>query len=68
MALFTAELDELVSNIEALSFTVDNISRSFTTTPLFSPMLSAEVAGKKRLIWKGEKEFSKQQLRYLSGV
>ena len=49
MSLFTTELDELISNIEGMSFLVENINKVFSTTPLFTPMLSAEVAGKKKI-------------------
>lgn len=49
MSLFTTELDELVSNIEGMSFAVENINKVFSTTPLFTPMLSAEVVGKNKI-------------------
>lgn len=49
MSLFTKELDELVNDIEEMSFAVENINRVFSTTPLFTPMLSAELVGKKKI-------------------
>lgn len=49
MSLFTTELNELVSNIEGMSFVVENINKVFATTPLFTQMLSAEVVGKKKI-------------------
>ena len=68
MSLFTTELNELVSNIEGMSFVVENINKVFATTPLFTQMLSAEVAGKKKLIWKSEKESFRAQVLYLFGA
>ena len=48
MSQFTSELDELVKKIEGLSFNVVNINNVFTTTNLFTPLLSAEAPGKSK--------------------
>lgn len=49
MSQFTSELNELVANIEGLSFNVSNINNMFVTTNLFTPLLSAEVSGKSKI-------------------
>lgn len=49
MSQFTSELNELVANIEGLSFNVASINSMFTTTTLFTPLLSAETPGKSKI-------------------